>query len=125
MIGQSQSGTGKTAAFALTMLSRVDATIHAPQAICLAPSRELARQILEVVKRMGKFTQISTAFIVKEADIPGKVTDQIVVATPGKLMDVLKKGLVNTKAVKVFVLDEADNMIDQQGLGDQSIRIRK
>ena len=49
MIGQSQSGTGKTAAFALTMLSRVDPKLNATQAICLAPARELARQIMEVV----------------------------------------------------------------------------
>ena len=58
MIGQSQSGTGKTAAFVLTMLSRIDFSLNAPQAICLTPSRELARQIMSVIADMGKFTPV-------------------------------------------------------------------
>ncbi len=60
MIGQSQSGTGKTAAFILTMLSRIDYDLKKPQAIVLAPSRELARQIMDVVLTMSKFTNVTT-----------------------------------------------------------------
>ncbi|EEB09284.1 ATP-dependent RNA helicase Dbp5 [Schizosaccharomyces japonicus yFS275] len=125
MIGQSQSGTGKTAAFALTMLSRVDPSVPKVQAICLAPSRELARQIMDVVVEMGKFTDIKTAFGIKDSVPKGqKITAQIVIGTPGTVMDLMKKRQLETREVKVFVLDEADNMLDQQGLGDQSMRIK-
>lgn len=125
MIGQSQSGTGKTAAFVLTMLSRVDFNLNAPQAIALAPSRELARQIMDVVHEMGKYTKVKTAYAIPDAIAPGsKVDAQIVVGTPGKTFDLIKKKAIDPKNVKVFVLDEADNMLDQQGLGEQSIRVK-
>ncbi|SGZ51457.1 CIC11C00000000174 [Sungouiella intermedia] len=126
MIGQSQSGTGKTAAFSLTMLSRVDETVNNVQAICLAPARELARQTLEVIQTMGRFTKIKSRLI-----IPGTYShettfnEQILVGTPGTLLDLIRKRRVNVKNVKVFVLDEADNMLDAQGLGDQCIRVKK
>ena len=87
MIAQSQSGTGKTAAFSLTMLSRVDPTIQQTQAICLAPARELARQTLEVIQEMGKFTKISSQLIVPDSFEKKKsITAQIVVGTPGCLL---------------------------------------
>ncbi|KAJ3414834.1 U3 snoRNP protein [Chytridiales sp. JEL 0842] len=125
MIGQSQSGTGKTAAFALTMLSRVNPESPTTQAICLAPARELARQIMDVVRDMGKFTTITTAFAIKDSVERGaKVNANIVVGTPGTVMDLIKRRQIDARDVRIFVLDEADNMIDQQGLGDQSIRIR-
>ena len=98
MGGQSQSGTGKTAAFVLTMLSRIDYATDAVQAICLAPTRELARQIVDVVKQMGKFTPVRVTLAIREA--------------------------VKTH-VNVFVLDEADNMLDLQGMGEQSMRVKK
>ena len=59
MIGQSQSGTGETAAFTLTMLSRVDPTLNKIQALCLSPARELARQTVDVVRAMGASTRRS------------------------------------------------------------------
>ncbi|KAG0163211.1 RNA helicase required for poly(A+) mRNA export, partial [Apophysomyces sp. BC1015] len=125
MIAQSQSGTGKTAAFVLAMLSRVDTTLDQPQAICLAPSRELARQIMNVIETMAKFTSITTALVVKEAAIKRtRIRDQIIVGTPGSVMDVMRRQLLGTENLKIFVLDEADNMLDQDGLGDQSIRIK-
>lgn len=126
MIGQSQSGTGKTAAFVLTMLSRVDFSLDAPQAIALAPSRELARQIMDVVQEMGKYTNVKTQFAIPDAVPPKtKIDAQIIVGTPGKTFDLIKKKSIDTKNIKVFVLDEADNMLDQQGLGEQSIRVKK
>ncbi|CAO1627883.1 unnamed protein product [Parajaminaea phylloscopi] len=125
MIGQSQSGTGKTAAFVLTMLSRVDFSLNAPQAIALAPSRELARQIMDVVQEMGKYTSVKTAYAIPDAVASGtKVDAQIIVGTPGKTFDLIKKKSIDTRNIKVFVLDEADNMLDQQGLGEQSIRVK-
>ena len=67
MIAQSQAGTGKTAAFVLTMLSRVDVSLNEPQAICLSPTRELARQIMDVCKAMGQFTSITMGYALKES----------------------------------------------------------
>jgi ATP-dependent RNA helicase DDX19/DBP5 len=66
IIGQSRSGTGKTAAFVLTMLSRVNFNLHNPQAICLAPERELARQIMNVVIAMGKYSAVQTEYAIKD-----------------------------------------------------------
>lgn len=128
MIGQSQSGTGKTAAFVLTMLSRIDYSLQAPQAIALAPSRELARQTMDVVNEMGKFTDVKTLMAIPDAEgakRSQKVSAQLIVGTPGKLMELVKYKAIDPSKVKVFVLDEADNMLDQQGLGEQSIRVKK
>lgn len=125
LIGQSQSGTGKTAAFSLSMLSRVDPKLKTTQALVLAPARELARQIYDVVKELGKFTNIDIALIVKDSyDRDAKIEAQIVVGTPGTVIDAARKRTLNLAKIKFFCLDEADNMLDQQGLGDQSVRIR-
>ncbi|MCO5614731.1 hypothetical protein L7F22_069015 [Adiantum nelumboides] len=126
MIGQSQSGTGKTAAFVLTMLSRIDFDLQKPQAIALAPSRELARQIMDVVTTMGKFTKVKTCYAIPDAVKRGeKVDAHLIVGTPGKTFDLIKSRSIDTSNMKVFVLDEADNMLDQQSLGEQSIRVKK
>lgn len=126
MIGQSQSGTGKTAAFSLTMLSRIDPSINAVQAICLAPARELARQTLDVVQTMGKYTKITTQLVVPNAFEKGvKINAHVLVGTPGTLLDLIRRKQVSCDQIKVFVLDEADNMLDQQGLGDQCVRVKK
>ncbi|CAK9439054.1 uncharacterized protein LODBEIA_P32780 [Lodderomyces beijingensis] len=126
MIGQSQSGTGKTAAFSLTMLSRVDENIKAPQCICLAPTRELARQTMEVVETMGKFSKITFQSVVPDSVARhAAVTAQVLVGTPGSVMDLIRRGAISTAKVKVFVLDEADNMLEAQGLGDTCLRVKQ
>ncbi|QRV74876.1 DEAD/DEAH box helicase [Ceratobasidium sp. AG-Ba] len=124
MIGQSQSGTGKTAAFVLTMLSRVDVNSPTTQAICLAPSRELARQIMEVVTKMGQFTSVTTGYAIKDSPRDAQTQAQIIVGTPGTMADMIRRKIINVSGVKVFVLDEADNMLDQQGLGEQTLRVK-
>jgi len=126
MIGQSQSGTGKTAAFVLTMLSRVDFNLNKPQALCLAPSRELARQIMSVITAMGKFTNVQTEYAIKD-NLPRdatNITAQIIVGTPGTMTDLIRRKVIDVSSIKVFVLDEADNMLDQHGLGDQTLRVK-
>ncbi|KAF8632245.1 hypothetical protein AX15_001994 [Amanita polypyramis BW_CC] len=126
MVGQSQSGTGKTAAFVLTMLSRVDYSVNKPQALCLAPSRELARQIMSVVVAMGKFTNVQTEYAIKD-NLPRnvtKVTAHIIVGTPGTMLDLIRRKVLDVSEIKVFVLDEADNMLDQDGLSDQTLRVK-
>ncbi|KAF3933181.1 hypothetical protein ABW19_dt0209801 [Dactylella cylindrospora] len=125
LIGQSQSGTGKTAAFVLAMLSRINLSLQAPQALCLAPSRELARQILAVVDNMGSYMNIKTQFAVPLAVERGKTIDaHIVVGTPGTVLDCIKRRVLPPKDIKMICLDEADNMLDQQGLGDQCFRVK-
>jgi len=126
MIGQSQSGTGKTAAFVLTMLSRIDYDREVVQAVCLAPTRELARQIVDVVREMGKFTPVKVTLAVKEGVPRGEqLNDHVVVGTPGTVMDLLRRRSLDARNVNVFVLDEADNMLDLQGMGEQSLRVKK
>lgn len=132
MIGQSQSGTGKTAAFILNILTRLDLSagmIDKPQALILAPSRELARQILGVCQIMGNNVEglkVEAAIPVEREQRGKQITGQVVVGTPGTTMDLIqRRRLLNATHIKVLVLDEADNMLDQQGLGDQCIRVKQ
>ncbi|KAI9189416.1 RNA helicase required for poly(A+) mRNA export [Blastocladiella emersonii ATCC 22665] len=126
MIAQSRSGTGKTAAFVLTMLTRINTQQRAPQAICLANTRELAIQIVEVVKLLGVHTGATVCMAVKDGVARGqRVTDPIVVGTPGTLVDLIRRKQLDVSAIKVMVLDEADAMLDQQNLGEQSRMLRK
>lgn len=131
MIGQSQSGTGKTAAFSLNILSRLDMSSEemqrTPQALVLAPTRELARQIIGVLQQIGEFIpnlRISAA-IPMDAGMRAKAFDgQIVVGTPGSTADLIKKRIFNASQVKILVLDEADTMLDQAGMGEQCFRVK-
>ncbi|KAK5798900.1 DEAD-domain-containing protein [Linnemannia elongata] len=125
MIAQSQSGTGKTAAFALTILSRINYDLHAPQALVLSPSRELARQTMEVIQEMGKFTQVTTTQAIKDENLPSRVNSHIIVGTPGTVSDLIKRRVIDAKNIRLYVLDEADNMLDMQGLGDQSRNLKR
>ncbi|KAH8117912.1 DEAD-domain-containing protein [Phellopilus nigrolimitatus] len=125
LIGQSQSGTGKTAAFTLTMLSRVDFSVSKPQALCVAPTRELARQIMAVVNAMGKYTSVKTDYAIKtDVRVTAPIAAHIVVGTPGTMADFLKRRIIDASAVKVLVLDEADNMLDQENLSEQCLKIK-
>ncbi|KAJ4409353.1 RNA helicase required for poly(A+) mRNA export [Didymella pomorum] len=126
MIAQSQSGTGKTAAFSLNCLSRVDLSKVQPQALVLAPSRELARQILGVITHMGQFMQgLKTMAVIPDPSRRGQKFDaHILVGTPGSVTDMLRRRLINPQGIKILVLDEADNMLDQQGLGEQCTRAK-
>ncbi|RAL14350.1 ATP-dependent RNA helicase DBP5 [Aspergillus homomorphus CBS 101889] len=131
LVGQSQSGTGKTAAFTLNVLSRLDLTTEqmqkTPQALILAPTRELARQIVGVIQVMGQFLPNLTIGTAVPADTnarPARLECSVVVGTPGTVMDMIKKRIMVANKLKVLVLDEADNMLDQQGLGDQCIRVK-
>lgn len=126
MIAQSQSGTGKTAAFSLNMLSRVDLSNPNPQTLVLAPSRELARQILGVVAHMGQFMEglKVIAAIPDPTQRNRKFDGHIIVGTPGTVLDMIRRRSIESRHMKILVLDEADNMLDQQGLGDQCKRVK-
>lgn len=129
IIAQSQSGTGKTAAFALSMLSRVNTSLDYPQALCLAPTMELAAQITDVVRTMGQFMKnLKIISAIRGNHVPRNVplTEQIIIGTPGTAFDWSSKiNVFSLRKLKVFVLDEADVMIDQQGHQDICIRIVK
>ncbi|XP_061189592.1 ATP-dependent RNA helicase DDX19A-like isoform X1 [Saccostrea echinata] len=129
MIAQSQSGTGKTAAFVLTMLSRVDTNLHYPQCLCIAPTYELALQIGKNVEEMGKFmTDLKIEYAIRGEKLSRgtKLYGHLIIGTPGTVCDwALKFRFFDLKKIKVFVLDEADVMIATQGHQDQSIRIQR
>ncbi|XP_041424338.1 ATP-dependent RNA helicase DDX25 isoform X1 [Xenopus laevis] len=129
LIAQSQSGTGKTAAFVLAMLSRVDANKKYPQCICLSPTFELALQTGKVVEEMGKFCAGIEVIYALRGNRPGKgsrLEAQIVIGTPGTVLDwCFKLRLITVENISVFVLDEADVMINVQGHSDHSVRVKR
>ncbi|XP_063211453.1 ATP-dependent RNA helicase DDX25 isoform X1 [Chroicocephalus ridibundus] len=129
LIAQSQSGTGKTAAFVLAMLSRVNAAEKHPQCLCLAPTYELALQIGHVIENIGQFcADIKVTYAVRGNQVPqgSALEEQIVIGTPGTMLDwCFKRRAIDVKKIAMFVLDEADIMIDTQGLSCQSIRIQR
>lgn len=125
LIAQSQSGTGKTAAFVLTMLSQTNATlVGVTQALCLSPSRELARQIEEVAIKMARFTSITIGTALREGVFNDSITQQVVIGTPGTVLDLIRRRKLDLSQLRVLVFDEADVMLDKQNLGTQSVRVK-
>ncbi|NWS64792.1 DDX25 helicase, partial [Chunga burmeisteri] len=129
LIAQSQSGTGKTAAFVLAMLSRVNAAEKYPQCLCLAPTYELALQIGHLIETIGQFcANIKVTYAVRGNRVlqGAALEEQIIIGTPGTMLDwCFKRRVIDIKKINMFVLDEADIMIDSQGLAYQSIRIQR
>ncbi|XP_030632060.1 ATP-dependent RNA helicase DDX19B isoform X4 [Chanos chanos] len=129
LIAQSQSGTGKTAAFVLAMLSHVDPANKWPQCLCVSPTYELALQTGKVIEQMGKFyPEVKLMYAIRGNKLERgmKLQEQIVIGTPGTVLDWCQKlRFIDPKKIKVFVLDEADVMIATQGHQDQSIRIQR
>ena len=74
---------------------------------------------------MGKFTQVTTAQAIKDENLPPKVTSHVVVGTPGTVSDLIKRRVLDPKNIRLYVLDEADNMLDLQGLGEQSRQLKR
>jgi ATP-dependent RNA helicase DDX19/DBP5 len=130
MIAQSQSGTGKTAAFSLTVLSKVNINIPEPQALILSPTYELALQTGLVVDKMGQFLGVQDliAYAVKGNRISRgtKITQPIVIGTPGSVVDwITRHKAFDATKLRILVLDEADIMINTQGHKDQTVRIKR
>ncbi len=117
LVGQAQTGTGKTAAFALPLLSKIDLELKAPQILVLAPTRELAIQVAESFKKYGsKMKGLQILPIYGGADFksqlqPLKRGVQVVVGTPGRVMDHMRRGTLKLDALRCLVLDEADEML--------------
>lgn len=127
IIGQARNGSGKTAAFALAMLISCDARQRCPQGMCLCPTRELAAQNHDVVSKLGKFTGMDFLLAVpREEKFPRKVESQIVIGTPGKVQDLTKRRTIDPSNFSIFVVDEADVMIDEgQQMGPQVVQVRR
>lgn len=127
LIGQAQSGSGKTAAFVIGMLYRIEIDTPAtPQAICITPTRELAVQIVtKCVKPMAAHMTGLKVQLALAGDTTRKCDAHLIVGTPGKVVDWLKRRTINTKNIKVFVLDEADNMVAEGGHRANSILAKK
>lgn len=118
VIGCAQTGTGKTAAFVVPMIERLSVLPKGhPQALILAPTRELALQIFDSIEKLGRSHNISATVIVGGSDMQAQIRGlrqrpDILVATPGRLLDHMWNGTVNMLPIKILVLDEADRMLD-------------
>jgi len=123
VIGSAQTGTGKTAAFALPILSKLGGPAAGPRALILEPTRELAAQVEVAIREYAKFTKLKVTVVYGGVGY-GKQTDElhagadIVVATPGRLLDHLERGTLRLDKVEYLVLDEADRMLDMGFLPD-------
>ena len=123
VIGSAQTGTGKTAAFALPILSKLGQHVPGPRALVLEPTRELAAQVETAIHDYARFTNLRTTVVFGGVGY-GRQNDElragtdIVVATPGRLLDHLERGTVRLDKVQFLVLDEADRMLDMGFLPD-------
>ena len=124
MIGQAQTGTGKTAAFGLPLLQKVDPKVKKLQAIVLLPTRELAIQVAEEMRRFAKFMHgVKVLPIYGGQDIVKQIRSlkdgtQVIVGTPGRVMDHMRRKTVKVDHVLTVVLDEADEMLNMGFLED-------
>jgi ATP-dependent RNA helicase RhlE len=125
VLGTAQTGTGKTVAFLLPSLERLQASESkgGPRAVVLAPTRELAMQIAEEARNLARYTKLRTGVVYGGAPIKRQIDQlkrglDLVVATPGRLMDHMRRGNINFKQLEILVLDEADRMLDMGFLPD-------
>jgi ATP-dependent RNA helicase RhlE len=128
MLGNAQTGTGKTAAFALPLLQRLSKNYRrlqkgTPRALILAPTRELASQIGESIQAYGRFLLLSHTVIFGGVNQSRQVKAlnlgvDIVVATPGRLLDLMQQEFIHLSEVEVFILDEMDRMLDMGFIPD-------
>jgi translation initiation factor 4A len=123
VIAQAQSGTGKTATFAIGILEKIDLSRKECQALILAPTRELAQQIQSVVMALGDKLGVSCHACVGGTNVREDMERfqagvQVVVGTPGRVFDMINRGYLSTSSMKMFVLDEADEMLSR-GFKDQ------
>ena len=118
VIAQAQSGTGKTATFSISVLQKIDPQLKACQALILAPTRELAQQIQKVVVAIGDFMSIECHACIGGTNVREDMKalqegPQVVVGTPGRVQDMIQRRVLKTDSMKMFVLDEADEMLSR------------
>jgi translation initiation factor 4A len=123
---QAQSGSGKTGTFSISSLQLIDSTIKSCQIIILSPTREIADQSFIVIKNLSEYLDIDISPVIggkklKNSDVS---KSQISVATPGRMYDMIIRGIINMSTLKLFILDEADQMLNK-GFKEQIIEILK
>ncbi len=132
--GQAQTGTGKTAAFLVTLFTRLlalpEKSPRLPYALIVTPTRELARQIYEEAKILARHTDLTMVQVVggvdylKQADTLRQGVD-IIICTPGRIIDYYKQGVFKTEGIKALVIDEADRLLDLGFAKDMRYILRK
>lgn len=123
VIGQAQTGTGKTAAFGIPMLEKIEVRKEAIQGLVVTPTRELAVQVAEEINRIGQFKETRALPIYGGQDINRQIRalknrPHIIVGTPGRLLDHIKRRTVRLEQVALVVLDEADEMLNMGFIED-------
>lgn len=124
VIGQAQTGTGKTAAFGIPVLQKIDPKVKKPQAIILCPTRELAIQVAEEMRKLAMFTHgIKVLPIYGGQEIVKQIRSlksgvQVIIGTPGRVMDHMRRKTVKLDCVHTVTLDEADEMLNMGFLED-------
>jgi ATP-dependent RNA helicase RhlE len=123
IIGSAQTGTGKTAAFALPILTKLDRHAPGPRALILEPTRELAAQVETAIRDFARFTDLKVSVVYGGVGYGRQMDDlragvDVLAATPGRLLDHLERGTVRLDKVQFLVLDEADRMLDMGFLPD-------
>ncbi|SCC25395.1 MULTISPECIES: DEAD/DEAH box helicase [Fictibacillus] len=130
VIAKSQTGTGKTMAFALPVLQRIDPKVKNVQALIVAPTRELAIQVAEEVRKLSEPMGIDVLSVYGGQDVAAQIhklggSVQIIIATPGRLLDHVRRGTVDLSQASMLVLDEADQMLHIGFLEDVEEIIRQ
>lgn len=126
VVGIAQTGTGKTASFTLPMIEILQggvAKARMPRSLVLAPTRELAAQVADNIEKYGKYLQLSHALIVGGVNAGDQIAKlergvDILIATPGRLLDLFERGNVLLRDIKFLVIDEADRMLDMGFIPD-------
>ena len=121
---QAQSGTGKTATFSISALQIIDENIKSCQVIIISPTREIADQTLSVVLNLGHYLNINIYGAIGGKIYTGTdlIKSELIIGTPGRILDMIIKGYINMKTLKLFILDEADQMLNK-GFKNQIIEI--
>ncbi len=117
LIGQAQTGTGKTAAFGIPIVEKVDPSAGHVQALVLTPTRELCVQVTEEMRRLGVFRGVNAVSIYGGSSMDRQITAlhhaaHVVVGTPGRVLDLIRRGELHLDRVHTVILDEADRMLD-------------
>ncbi len=117
LIGQAQTGTGKTAAFGIPIVEKIDPSASWVQALVLTPTRELCVQVAEEIEKLGRFRNVHTVAIYGGSSMDRQITGlkrgaQVVVGTPGRVLDLIRRGELRLDRVNTVILDEADRMLD-------------
>jgi len=123
IIGQSQTGTGKTAAFALPIIEAIDPKVKVVQAIILTPTRELALQVADEIKSLRGRKRVYVYAVYGGQPIGPQIRAlergaHVVVGTPGRVLDHIRRGTIDLSSVRFFILDEADRMLDMGFIDD-------